>query len=252
MKRIPKDVSLGYKCLFCASTFEDNTKGLEKNAHHMLIEHGLFVPNRTMLWDIRSFLGYLATQVQVWHECLYCGITKATTRSLQDHMRDRGHCMINFEKEPELAEFWERGSQTTGKCVKPVSHHAVTVAQKIKLSPRNLVRSSGLCSPVEWKPKKRQTQQSSLEKQTLKTSSYGTQPRKCRQVRRRDEFGVKNITSQQRHALVVAVKRSQKDQAIAGQAQEWSYARRTNEQKHDQAHGALSWAKGGMHNLLPR
>jgi pre-60S factor REI1 len=65
-------------------------------------------------------------------------------------------------------------------------------------------------------------------------------------------MGLQNMSSQQRNALVVAVKRSQKEEAMARRAKEWTYARKANDQKHDQNYGALAWAKGGMHNLLPR
>ena len=252
VKAISDGGSLGYQCLFCASPFGGSSKGLEKNVNHMLIKHGLFIPDRTMLWDIRSFLGYLATQVQVWHECLYCGITKATARSIQDHMRDSGHCMLNFEKEPELAEFWECRSKTTKRCVEPVSHHAATGTRKPKHSPVKTVMSSKVCSPVGSKLQERRMRQSSPVKQKLTISSCTPQHGKTRHIRCRDEVGVLNISLEKRNALVVAIKRSQRDQAIVGRAKEWSYARKANDQKHDQAHGALSWAKGGMHNLLPR
>jgi pre-60S factor REI1 len=252
VERIPIDMSLEYQCLFCASTFENTIEGLEENASHMLIEHGLFIPNLTNLWDIGSFLSYLATQVQVWHECLYCGTTKATTQSVQDHMRDSGHCMLNFEKEPELVEFWECRSKAAEKCAKSISYHTTTGTRKAKRLPGKMVMSSELCSPVDWRLQEPQTQQSSRVKQKPAISSSETQHRENRQVCSREKFGVQNISPEQRHALVVAFKRSQKDEAIARRAKEWSYARRANDQKHDQAYGALSWAKGGMHNLLPR
>lgn len=245
-------MSQEYQCLFCASTFVNTIAGLEGNANHMLIEHGLFIPNRTMLWDIGSFLSYLATRVQVWHECLYCGITKATTQSIQDHMRDSGHCMLNFEKEPELAEFWECRSKTGEKCAKLASYHTVTGTRKANRSPGKIAMPSERCSPVDRRLQGRRTQQSSRVKQKPAKTSLETQHRKCRQVCSRDELGVQKVSPEQRHALVVAFKRSQKDEAIERRAKEWSYARRANDQKHDQAYGALYWAKGGMHNLLPR
>jgi pre-60S factor REI1 len=252
VERIPIDMSLEYQCLFCASIFENTIEGLKENASHMLIEHGLFIPDLTNLWDIGSFLSYLATQVQVWHECLYCGVTKATTQSVQYHMRDSGHCMLNFEKEPELTEFWECRSKAAKKCPKPMSYHTMTGTRKAKRLPGKMLMSSELCSPLDWRLQESQTQQSSRLKQKPAISSFETQHREYKQVCSQDKFGVQHISPEQRHALVIAFKRSQKDEAIARRAKEWSYARRANDQRHDQAHGALSWAKGGKHNLLPR
>jgi len=96
------------QCLFC-NVLSDNsdTVGVEEVVKHMFAVHGLFIPDQDRLSDPASFLGYLATQVRVWHECLYCGITRTSTSAVQSHMRDSGHCMLNFEKEPELCEFWE-------------------------------------------------------------------------------------------------------------------------------------------------
>lgn len=74
----------------------------------------------------------------------------------------------------------------------------------------------------------------------------------ARQTGRRDEMGLIGVTSQQQRALIVAVKRSQNEEAVNKRAAEWSYAKKANKQKHDQNHGPLAWAKGGMHNLLPR
>lgn len=69
--------------------------------------HGMSIPNPEDVSDLPSLIGYLATEVRVWHECLYCGATKGSAESTQSHMRDKGHCRLNIEREPELRDFWD-------------------------------------------------------------------------------------------------------------------------------------------------
>ncbi len=96
-----------FQCLFCSQTFSSSTTGLTSNVSHMLTAHGLFIPNPNKVSDLPSFIGYLATEVRTWHECLYCGATKPSTASIQSHMRDKAHCRLNVDREPELLDFWE-------------------------------------------------------------------------------------------------------------------------------------------------
>ncbi|KAF1991031.1 hypothetical protein K402DRAFT_409903 [Aulographum hederae CBS 113979] len=91
------------KCLFCNM----NSTSLDANIDHMSSQHGLFIPSRNQLSDLESFLGYLATIIFEYHECLYCGLEKPTVDGVQAHMRDKGHCMINVDAESELLDFWE-------------------------------------------------------------------------------------------------------------------------------------------------
>lgn len=243
------------QCLFCQLTFDnDETGEVEEVIQHMSAFHGLFIPDLDLLSNPASLLGYLATQIRVWHECLYCGITRTSTSAIQSHMRDSGHCMLNFEKEPELSEFWERRSdQETG-----------LTDTRNKLKSRfgesqhlRLVFGKNASSNSSRRPRTQAVQARSI-RPTLpagaESSHLPESPRlrTCRQLARRDEMGLQNMSFQQRNALVVAVKRSQKEEAMARRAKEWTYARKANDQKHDQNYGALAWAKGGMHNLLPR
>jgi pre-60S factor REI1 len=34
--------------------------------------------------------------------------------SIQSHMRDKGHCLLNFDREPELLDFWENPRSGNG------------------------------------------------------------------------------------------------------------------------------------------
>lgn len=91
------------RCLFCNENFET----LHTSLDHMSQEHGLFLPQIEHLSDLETVIAYLRKIVNEYNECLYCGVTKQSTAGIQRHMRDKGHCMINLEREPELLEFWE-------------------------------------------------------------------------------------------------------------------------------------------------
>lgn len=90
-------------CLFC--TMESKT--LETCLEHMLSEHGLYIPEIEHVSNLEAIVGYLRTLITDYNECLHCGITKQSAQGTRQHMLDKGHCMINLEREPELLEFWE-------------------------------------------------------------------------------------------------------------------------------------------------
>jgi pre-60S factor REI1 len=69
--------------------------------------HSFFIPDTEHLIDISSFLSYLHTVISVFHECLFCGCERGSQAGIQDHMRGKGHCKVDFEAENELWEFWE-------------------------------------------------------------------------------------------------------------------------------------------------
>ncbi|KAF1979551.1 hypothetical protein BU23DRAFT_522887 [Bimuria novae-zelandiae CBS 107.79] len=241
-----KEVASPYQCLFCPQKFDDNEEGLESNLDHMSIHHGLFIPDQSMISDLESFLGYLATEVREWHECLYCGTARDSTVAIQSHMRDRGHCKLNLEREPELLDFWDERSDGEDSALARVSNNQLVLSSGKTMTSRVSQQRRAKAMRA------RGTQLALWAKPDQRASPRPPKEQSCRQLARRDEMGLQSIGPQQRQALVLAVKRSQKQEEVASRASEWSYARKANKQKHDQAHGPLSWAKGGMHNLLPR
>lgn len=234
INRTERDVAVQYRCLFCPWTFDSDDQGLPDNLKHMSVAHGFFIPDITLVLDLEVFLAYLAIAVREWHECLYCGIVRGCTEAAQSHMRDKAHCKLNLDREPELLEFWEEKGDIV----------------PVKAFSGELVLPSGR-SAASGASQHRKTKAARGTAVALRTD---TLPRNkdCRQLSRRDEMGMQSVGHQQRRSLVLAVKRSQKEESIASRASEWSHAQKANKQKHDQAHGPLSWAKGGMHNLLPR
>lgn len=246
MEKPDQDVASPYHCLFCQQRFDHDDEGLGHNLEHMSTAHGLFIPNHTMVSDMESFLRYLATEVRTWHECLYCGTTRDSTSAIQSHMRDRGHCKLSLEREPELLDFWEERSNAVDIPLTKVS------STGLSLSPRKTATSSQSHQRRVKAARARGMQVAIQSRPEQRTFPRPQKEQSCRQLAHRDEMGMQNIGPQQRQVLALAVKKSQKVEEVASRASEWSYARKANKQKHDQAHGPLSWAKGGMHNLLPR
>jgi pre-60S factor REI1 len=246
-----QDVISPLQCLFCQQDSKGYDESLESTLSHMLTVHGLFIPQQKLISE--SFLGYLATQIRVWHECLYCGTARDSTLAIQSHMRDRGHCILNLEREPELLDFWENKHGEEG--------FGLTNEERSKLKSSNVEAqlSFGKVVASRHGPSKRvQTARARDVRLALPAEvNVSTQPespkqQSHRQLARRDEMSIQGVDSQRRQALLVAEKRSQKQEEVASRASEWSYSRKANVQKHDQTKGPLSWAKGGAHNLLPR
>ena len=176
-----------YQCLFCQQKFDEDSDGLQTNLNHMSTVHGLFVPDPTLITDLESFLGYLATEVREWHECLYCGTTRDSTFAIQSHMRDRGHCKLNLERESELWEFWEERSEDES------SVPARTSGKELTLSP-------GQSAPSRLAQQKRaKASRGSGTSLALRAGSSSRDPPQVpkaqgsRQLARRDEMGMLNI-----------------------------------------------------------
>ena len=92
------------QCLFC----NVESASMNSNLTHMSQAHSFFIPDAESLIDMESLLSYLFAVVSVFHECLFCGSSKATKFGVQDHMRGKGHCKVDFEDdEHDLKEFYD-------------------------------------------------------------------------------------------------------------------------------------------------
>ena len=91
------------RCLFCNL----DSPTLDTNLDHMDRVHGLFIPDQGYLNDIGSLLGYLYNIISDFQTCLYCGSPKGTVEATQQHMRDKGHCMLNLDKSSEFEPFYD-------------------------------------------------------------------------------------------------------------------------------------------------
>ncbi|PBP21234.1 C2H2 finger domain protein [Diplocarpon rosae] len=92
------------RCLFCNSV----SPLLKSNISHMSHAHSFFIPDLEYLIDVESFLNYLSTVISEFHECLFCGREKPNKIAVQDHMRAKGHCKLDYEDDVlELKEFYD-------------------------------------------------------------------------------------------------------------------------------------------------
>ena len=92
------------QCLFCIV----ESASMDSNLTHMSHAHSFFIPDAEYLIDMESLLSYLFAVVSVFHECLYCGSSKTTKFGVQDHMRGKGHCKVDFEDdEHDLKQFYD-------------------------------------------------------------------------------------------------------------------------------------------------
>ena len=92
------------QCLFC----NVESVSMETNLTHMSHAHSFFIPDAEYLIDMESLLSYLFAVVFVFHECLFCGSSKTTKFGVQNHMRGKGHCKVDFEDdEHDLRQFYD-------------------------------------------------------------------------------------------------------------------------------------------------
>ncbi len=93
-----------FQCLFCNA----ESTSLDSNLSHMSQAHSFFIPDAEYLLDVESFLSYLFVIISIFNECIFCGSIRSTKLGVQDHMRGKGHCKLDFEdNEHELEQFYE-------------------------------------------------------------------------------------------------------------------------------------------------
>jgi pre-60S factor REI1 len=230
------------------------------NLEHMRTTHGLFIPDPEMVADMQSFVGYLATEVREWHECLYCGATKPSTLSIQSHMRDKGHCLLNLDREPELLDFWERPLGVDGDVAAALEEEGPInlSATEIRFASGRVIGSRHAATATKKASRKRGLMASTMRalppgSEDAESSPPAVEPQlePGRQLARREEMGMLGVSVQQRQALVLAEKKAQRSEAVARRAREWAYGKRANSQKFDQIDNQMKWGKQN-HKLLPR
>lgn len=227
----------------------------------MSVVHGMSIPDPDMVVDLQSFVGYLATEVRAWHECLYCGATKDSTSSIQNHMRDKGHCLLNFDREPELLDFWEypeQDDEDSGPPAPETQGPTTLSATEIRLASGRLIGSrhatlEGRKHSARRDPAASATKGPGRDTKVAESSSTtsGVRLAPGRQLARREEMSMVGVSLQQRQALASAEKKAQRSEAVANRAREWILSRAANSQKFDQADNQMKWGKQN-HKLQPR
>ncbi|CZT00082.1 uncharacterized protein RAG0_08227 [Rhynchosporium agropyri] len=98
--------SLGtFACLFCPRPFSS----LDLSLTHMEKSHGFAIPQQEFLFDLPSFIDYLATLITAFQECLYCGQSRDSVSAIKQHMIDKGHCSLapDAAESSEFEDFYD-------------------------------------------------------------------------------------------------------------------------------------------------
>ncbi|RCK63314.1 Cytoplasmic 60S subunit biogenesis factor REH1 [Candida viswanathii] len=93
-------------CFYCGV----NNHEIENNIKHMFNRHGLYIPERSFLVDVKGLLEYLTEVISLDHECLVCGFEGKNLESIRQHITSKGHCKIPYETKEEklaVAEFYD-------------------------------------------------------------------------------------------------------------------------------------------------
>lgn len=90
-------------CLFC----NKEHSGLKKCIDHMRVYHSFTLLDVDCLVDLKGLLGYIATRIQVGKLCLFCSKQFSEGQSCQQHMLDKGHCVMNMEDEEEFLDYYD-------------------------------------------------------------------------------------------------------------------------------------------------
>jgi pre-60S factor REI1 len=246
-------------CLFCDYTLAgDHAQDamLEHLVEHMLRTHSLFIPDQDHLTHLASFLQYLKLIVEEYHECLYCGTSRQSRKAIQQHMSEKGHCLLNLEREPELLEFWEmsedekgmHGGEQTASLERQLSRvelrrlrsgriatskpAAVAEAKKQRAVRREA--ASKALTATRARPDSRQNFVDDAE--TTAVACTGSNER---QLSRMTEQGMLGVTLQQRQALMTTEKKIQRSEQVHQKAEEWAKERFANKQKYYRAAGPM-------------
>ncbi|KAF2809783.1 uncharacterized protein BDZ99DRAFT_509215 [Mytilinidion resinicola] len=220
------------QCLFCNL----DSPTLDANINHMSSLHGLFIPSPNQVSDMESFLGYLATIIFEYNECLYCSLAKGTVDGVQTHMRDKGHCMIKMNAESELLDFWELSDS---------GHEERTKSIGIKLSDTEMRLPSGVVinsrsdtTQLRAQPGLAQSRargsQNKIKRDEMRAITAGknqdtTDEKQSRSSRSNDrrvavrgEMGLTGIPESQRRTLQITEKKMKRREAVAKAAQRYA------------------------------
>jgi pre-60S factor REI1 len=241
-----------FQCLFCNQDFASDDSSLSANLEHMQMVHEMSIPYPEKVVDMESFVGYLATEVRIWHECLYCGATKPSALSIQSHMRDKGHCRLNVDREPELLDFWESPPEDRAATLEQAPPTKLS-ATEVRFASGRVIGSRHAASTTKKVSKKQNLAIMALPTEDAESSPLadGPQLASSRQLARREEMSLIGIPEQQMRALVLAEKKAQRSEAAAERTRQWINARGANSQKFDQLNGKMKHGKQN-HKLMPR
>jgi pre-60S factor REI1 len=181
--------------------------------------------------------------------------------SIQSHMRDKGHCLLNLDREPELLDFWESPPWVDGDgdgAASALEQERPTglSATEIHFASGKVIGSRHAALKTKKASRKRDLAMrafppGSEDAESSSPLAVGPEMASGRQLARRDEMSILGVSVQQRRALALAEKKAQRSEAVARRAREWVYAKGANSQKFDQVDNQMKWGKQN-HKLQPR
>jgi pre-60S factor REI1 len=197
--------------------------------------HGLFIPSPNELSDLETFLGYLATIIFEYNECLYCGLERGTVDGVQTHMRDKGHCMINMHAGSELLDFWEISD---GRHEEQDEDEQCVMRARVKLSDTEMRLPSGVVInsrsdtaqfrarpglvQLRTKGEKYRTRRDEMkaitageDQEVADGEQRGLSCSNEHRVAVRGEMGLVGLSENQRRALQVTEKKMKRREAVA-------------------------------------
>ncbi|CAO2650103.1 Nn.00g013950.m01.CDS01 [Neocucurbitaria sp. VM-36] len=225
------------QCLFCNL----NSSTLDANIDHMSSLHGLFISSPEQLSDMESFLGYLATIIFEYNECLYCGLGKGTVGGVQTHMRDKGHCMITMNAESDLLDFWELSdseNEDENEDEDRKKSAAIKLSStEIRLPSGIIINSRSDTTQLRSRPGLTQSRTKSsqyrVKRDELRAINTGESQEtdeaqskpslsNDRRVAVRGEMGLAGVSENQRRALQITEKKMKKREAVAKAAHRYA------------------------------
>jgi pre-60S factor REI1 len=177
-----------------------------------------------------SFLGYLATIVLDYNECLYCGVEKSSLNSVQTHMRDKGHCMIHLDAESELLDFWALSDSDDEDTPTNETPAAIKLSDtEMRLPSGTVINSRSDTTQLRTKPSlahsRSRGSQYRVKRDEMRAitatapadspTAPGHEHRSERRVAVRGEMGLVGVSEAQKRALVVTEKKMKRREALA-------------------------------------
>jgi pre-60S factor REI1 len=71
----------------------------------MFKNHGLYIPERSYLTNLKGLLEHLISVIVLDNECLCCSFKGKNLESIRAHSTSKGHCRLPFETKEEREEF---------------------------------------------------------------------------------------------------------------------------------------------------
>lgn len=90
-------------CLFCNEEFP----GVKRCIDHMRFKHNFMILDIECLVNLKGLLAYVAERIQLGKMCLGCNKQFRSAARCQQHMIDKGHCMMPMDADEEFELFYD-------------------------------------------------------------------------------------------------------------------------------------------------